>query len=85
MPTRGVVLAGEASGTLFYGVPHVIVRWDCLDNAWPRVQAAAHAAERPVYAALMAIEDPALLRARVPGDWQLVARGDNCSLWRLAP
>ena len=85
VPTRGVVLAGEASGTLFYGVPHVIVRWDCVENAWPRVQAAARAAERPVYAALMAIEDPAQFRARVPGDWQLVARGDNCSLWRLAP
>lgn len=85
VPSRGVVLAGEASGTLFYGVPHVIVRWDCVDDAWPRVQTAAHAAGRPLYAALHDVDDWERFRGKVPGDWQLVVRGDNYSLWRLAP
>jgi hypothetical protein len=85
VPERGVVLTAEASGSLFYRLPHVLVRWDAIDRAWPGVRTAAESAGRPVYAALFTFEDEARFRAAAPGDWQLVAREGYATLWRLSP
>jgi hypothetical protein len=85
VPDRGVVLNAEASGSLFYRLPHVIVRWDALDDAWPKIRSAARSADRPIYAARFTFENEAAFRAAAPGDWRLVAQDGYATLWRLAP
>lgn len=85
VPARGVVLTMEASGALFFSLPHTLVRWDAIDDAWPRVQEAAQRAKRPIYAALFTFEDEQQFRTKTPGNWHKIAQKGYSTLWLREP
>ena len=83
VPPSGVVLAMEASGALYFSTQYTLVRWDSIDDAWPRAVAACRQAGRPVYAALFDFEDRKKFDSRTPGAWEAIAVDGNATLWRL--
>lgn len=84
-PADAVVLQMQLSGCFTYYTSFAIVRWDLLNaDTWARLRAAALAAHRPLYATLFEFEETRALRQHAPGDWQLVARVREISIWRLA-
>ena len=83
VPANGIVLAMQASGTLFHSTPRKIVRWDTIDNAWPAVRASAAKNGNPLYAALFEFELREGFAAKVPGHWRKVREAGHVSLWRL--
>ncbi|WP_415908530.1 hypothetical protein [Oleiharenicola sp. Vm1] len=85
VPANAVVLSLEGSGTLFFSTNLCIVRWDTLDDAWPRVRDGALRAGRPLYATLFTFEDEQRFRERTPGNWEFVAQHGLATLWRLKP
>jgi hypothetical protein len=83
VPPEAFVLAGQASGAIFFYTDRGIVRWDALDDRWPRVRAAAEKAGIPLHAVLFDFEvRPALLES-VPGDWSKVFERAPVTFWRL--
>lgn len=85
VPSNGVVLTLESSGALFFGTPLAIVRWDSIDDAWPRVHLAAERAGRPVYAVLFDFENHSRFAQKTPGAWRKVSQRGAAILWRLEP
>lgn len=85
VPPGAVILTMQASGALFHGADQIIVRWDNLDDAWPKVRAAAEAAGRPIYAILFDFEVREAFAGPTPGNWHQLAGIRHLSLWRLDP
>lgn len=83
VPANGVVLIAEGSGALYFASSNCIVRWDAIDDAWPRLREGAARAGRPVYAVLFEFEGVTKFRAAVPGPWRRVDRERFATLWRL--
>jgi hypothetical protein len=84
-PTNAVVVTMQASGALFYGTDRVLVRWDTIDDAWPRVVAGAHASGRPLYAVLFDYEWNEAFNGNIPGKWTKLEQHQNLALWRFEP
>lgn len=85
VPANGVVLCLEGSGALYFSTTRCIVRWDTMDDAWPRLRDGARNADRPVFAALLSFEDEERFRRLAPGDWRPVTTRGLTTIWRLAP
>lgn len=83
VPANGVVLIAEGSGALYFFRPDGVVRWDAMDEAWPRLREGAARAARPVYAVLFEFEGVTKFRAAAPGAWRRVDRERFATLWRL--
>lgn len=86
VPPDGIIFAMQASGALFYGTPHAILRWDTIEDSWPRILAAANRSHRPIYAMLFDFELPQAFGQNLPiaTHWVKVRQDRNLTLWRYA-
>ena len=85
VPADAVCLTAQASGALFYYTPFTLVRCDAIDRATAgKVEAAARAAKRPLYAVLFPFEihDAGVLRDVMPGDWIEVGMVEDIAIFR---
>ncbi|MBX3736423.1 MAG: hypothetical protein KF715_07040 [Candidatus Didemnitutus sp.] len=85
VPPNGVVLCLEGSGALYFSTHYCIVRWDTMDDAWPRLRDGARLANRPIFAALLSFEDKDRFQRLAPGNWQPVAHRGLTTIWQLTP
>jgi len=84
LPRNAVILAMQCSGALRYRTDFLVARYDMLrPAAFARLQAAAAAEKRPIYALIFPFEQEEALRTKTPGDWQLVSQVDDLSLYKL--
>lgn len=83
VPADAVILAMQTSGSLFFGTDRTIVRWDTLEGTWPRVRAAATAANRPIYGVFFDFEVERAIPHDTPGNWTKLLQHEQLSLWRL--
>lgn len=84
-PDNAVVLTMQTSGALFHGTDRILVRWDMLENSWPRVRAAAVDAGRPIYAVLFEFEVNDARERLAPDRWEKLEQIRHLSFWRLTP
>ena len=71
----------QASGALFFYTDYPIIRWDqAAGETGRRVDSAARAGGRPLYAVLFPFERHAL--ADLPGIWVLAGNVDDVTVWR---
>lgn len=84
VPANAIIVAMQASGTLFFSLPQPVIRWDALDTGWPKLLATAARTNRPVYAILwdFETEDPNFPR-NVPGRWTPLQRHKFVTLYRF--
>ncbi len=85
VPAGAVCVAMQASGALFYYTDFTFVRWDAMDPATTgKVEAAARAARRPLYAVLFPFEiaESGVLKRVVPGHWIEVGKVENVAILR---
>jgi hypothetical protein len=84
VPPDGVVCAAITSGAFYYQAGRITVRWDQLEPHTAAVLRGAPGLEGPWYAVVSDVEGgEAALRARIPGEWRLVGRERDVTLWRL--
>lgn len=84
-PHDAVIVCMQASGALFYFTDRTIVRWDMLGAlSAEQLESAVRKSGRPLYAVLFPFElnDSGALSRHVPGDWKLVGRVDDVTVWR---
>ncbi len=85
-PANAVVLEMQLSGSFTYYTTFAIVRYDMLDAAaWKRLQDAAPAARRPIYAALFDFEETEAFTHCPAEHWTRETTFDRVSVWRLDP
>jgi hypothetical protein len=86
VPPNAILLEMQLSGAFAYYTDFAIVRWDLLDpkSTWPLLQDAARSARRPIYAALYDYEVARAWPDHGPGQWQLVQRIRQMSVWKLS-
>lgn len=83
MPPNAIVVAMQGSGALFYACPNPIVRWDNIDDTWPRIVASARQAGRPIYAILWDFErTDSRFAQNLPGRWTSLRTDGPATLWR---
>lgn len=85
VPGDAVCVAMQASGALFYYTDFTFVRWDAMDRTTvERVESAARAARRPLYAVLFPFEikDADVLTRIVPGHWIEVGKVEGVAILR---
>lgn len=85
VPPNSVIVAMQISGALFFSTDHVLIRWDMIDDAWPKLRDGARAAGRPIYALLWEYELKGALTERAPGKWRKIHELAPGSLWQLNP
>jgi len=84
VPADAIVMEMQLSGASAYYASHTMVRWDMMDAAnWARLRAAARAAGRPIYAALMEFELKEAFPDRIPGRWEKVGQTRRVTFLRL--
>jgi hypothetical protein len=83
LPPEAFVLTMQASGAIFFYTDQGILRWDALDDSWPRIRAAATEAGIPLYAVLFDFEVQPAFMQRVPGHWRKVFERAPITFWRL--
>lgn len=82
VPAQGVVVTMQASGALFWGAPNTLLRWDNIDDAWPKAVAGAQRAGQPLYALLFEFEEKDAFGVKTPGRWTKVQTHERFALWR---
>jgi len=83
-PDNAIVMQMQVSGAFTYYTDFTIVRWDLVsENNWARLQEAAKAAGRPIYATLFGFEEDRALRKAIPGNWKFLTKIDQVTIWRL--
>lgn len=82
VPARGVIVTMQASGALFWGTPNTLLRWDNIDDAWPKAVAGAQRAGQPVYALLFEFEEKDAFGVKTPGRWTKMQTHERFALWR---
>ena len=84
VPADAIVMQMQLSGASAYYATHTMVRWDMMDaDNWARLRAAARAAGRPIYAALMEFEIKQAFPDGIPGRWEKVGEVRRVTFWRL--
>lgn len=84
-PADAIVLQMQVTGCFTYFTHFVIVRWDILESdGWARLQAAARAQRRPIYATLFPFEEADALKRCASAHWTRVAETrHHVAIWRL--
>jgi hypothetical protein len=83
VPVDAVVLAVQASGTLFFYSDLALVRWDWLSpEQATALQSAVTASGRPLYAVLFPHEVAEVTEQRVPGGWTQIGAQRHVTIWR---
>ncbi len=85
VPAGAVCLAMQASGSLFYYTHYTFLRWDVLDaRLEDRVEKAARASGRPLYAVLFPFEitEGGAFARKLRGRWQQVGKVQDVTIWR---
>lgn len=85
LPPDAVVLSMQMSGSLFYYTDYRLLRWDMLEDSWPKVRATLHAAKLPVYTVLFDFEEKRALEEKIPGPWVKMGQMRQVGIWRLDP
>jgi hypothetical protein len=88
LPKDAVCVTMQASGAIFYYTDFTFIRWDFVDrgNA-EKIEAAVRGSGRPLYAVLFPFEynDPHVLAARMPGQWEEVGTVGDVRIMRRGP
>jgi len=85
LPPNAFILAMQCSGALRYHTDHIIVRWDTLTpETFSKIQSAATAESRPLYALLFRHEIPEA-QHHAPATWTSLATTGDIQLFELSP
>ncbi|MFI5337843.1 MAG: hypothetical protein ACHQ5A_13730, partial [Opitutales bacterium] len=82
-PANAVIVSMQVSGALYYYTNHPFLRWDMLEDSWPRVQTALAKSGRPVYGVFFDFEEKPAMTENTPGHWVKLGQIRQASLWRL--
>jgi hypothetical protein len=85
-PPGTLVVCSQFSGALYYYTDFPILRWDHVQPSdFKRYAGVAARSGVPIRAVLYDIEETSDFHARCPGQWKLIRRINNISLWELEP
>jgi hypothetical protein len=83
LPSNAIVFATQTTGAIYYYTDFTAVHWQFVTPAEvARIEQAARASGRAVYAMLFPEEEQRLLREVFPGDWKPVGAVKHIRFWQ---